>query len=124
MNNEEEVEFDPSQYEEVKPSIKEDLEEVAITDDSLTLVEPTKPQVDNGLADMLNNLIKSEYDAVTDYNNAISTIIAEGKYESMIDVFKDIRDEEFTHIGQLQKALNEVADALPHIESGEKEAEG
>lgn len=117
--------FDPSEYQEMKKEsfLKEDLTDVAITDNSLTLTEPTKEEVRSGLADMINNLIKAEYDAVTDYNNAITTVLAENKYTDLIDVFQDILEEENLHIGQLQRALKEVSEAAENINKGEIEAD-
>ena len=86
----------------------------------------TEPEemVNRGLADMINELIKSEYDAITDYNNAISTIVAENKMLELIPIFEDIREEENVHVGQLQKALQQVSDAADNIDKGVKEAEG
>lgn len=86
----------------------------------------TEPEemINRGLADMINELIKSEYDAITDYNNAISTIVAENKMLELIPIFEDIREEENVHVGQLQKALQQVSDAANNIDKGVEEAEG
>lgn len=103
--------------------LNEDIEDVVLTDNTLSIEEPTEVQKNNGIADMLNNLIKSEFDAISDYNNAISTIIAEDPESPMIKVFEDILKEENIHVGQLQTALQQVSPAADEIDKGVEEAE-
>lgn len=103
--------------------LNEDIEDVVLTDNTLSIEEPTEVQKNNGIADMLNDLIKSEFDAISDYNNAISTIIAEDPESPMIKVFEDILKEENIHVGQLQTALQQVSPAADEIDKGVEEAE-
>lgn len=102
------------------------MEEPQIIKNEEEISNATEPEemTNRGLADMINALIKSEFDAVTDYNNAISTIVAENKMLELIPIFEDIRDEENVHIGQLQKALQQVSEAADNINKGVEEAEG
>ena len=123
--------FDPTEYDEItsisqlnlNESLEEDIEDVVITDNSLTLEEPTKDQINLGYSNLISSLIKSEYDAIEDYNSAISTIKAEGADEYMVEVLKDILDEENIHVGQLQKLLQQVSESAENISKGEEEAE-
>lgn len=101
----------------------EDIEDVVLTDTALSIEEPTEVQKNNGIADMLNDLIKSEFDAISDYNNAISTIIAEDPESPMIKVFEDILKEENLHVGQLQAALQQVSPAADEIDKGVEEGQ-
>lgn len=101
----------------------EDIEDVVLTDNALSIEEPTEVQKNNGIADMLNDLIKSEFDAISDYNNAISTIITEDPESPMIKVFEDILKEENLHVGQLQAALQQVSPAADEIDKGVEEAQ-
>ena len=73
---------------------------------------------------MINNLITSEYEAIDGYNSAIVTFEIENRPE-FTDVFRDILEEERTHIGQLEQILNTLdPTTLKHIDAGQKEAEG
>ena len=75
-----------------------------------------------GVANLLNMLIKSEWDAVEDYNSAIQTLAGMDFDETILNIIKDIVGEEHVHIGQLQKALETVSPNAVNIQEGEKEA--
>lgn len=78
----------------------------------------------NGVATMLNALIKDEIEAIDGYNGAIQTLKnLDGEYGPIMDVLSDIAGEENIHIGQLQKALQVVNPQATLIKDGEKEAE-
>ena len=77
-----------------------------------------------GVADILNDLIIDEFEAITGYNNAISTITSIDPESTMLNVLNDIINEENTHVGQLQAALKEVSEAADNIMSGNNEGEG
>lgn len=87
---------------------------------------PNPPEVgqDMGIAGILSALIKSEWDAIDDYNSAIATLSEMEDTEDIIDVFKDIVAEEHVHVGQLQKSLETISPNAAEIKKGEKEAEG
>lgn len=75
-----------------------------------------------GMAQLLSDLIKDEYEAIDGYNSVIATADAEG-YDDMIDVLTDVQAEENVHIGQLQE-LRKMVDPNAHmVEDGEEEAE-
>lgn len=79
---------------------------------------------DNGIATLLNALIKDEIEAIDGYNGAIQTILSlDGNYGAILDILNDISGEENIHIGQLQKALEVVNPQATLIKDGEKEAE-
>lgn len=85
---------------------------------------PTEKEQSIGLSTMINNLITSEYEAIDGYNSAIVTFEIENRPE-FTDVFRDILEEERTHIGQLEQILNTLdPTTLKHIDAGQKEAEG
>lgn len=77
-----------------------------------------------GVADLINELIIDEFEAITGYNNAITTITSIDPESTMLNVLNDIINEENTHVGQLQAALKEVSEAANNIMSGNNEGEG
>ena len=75
-----------------------------------------------GLASVVNNLIKDEWEAVQGYNDAITNFESEG-HDGEVKVLQDILAEENIHIGQLETILKQVDGSAVNIESGEQEAE-
>lgn len=75
-----------------------------------------------GVANLLNMLIKGEWDAIEDYNSAIQTLAGMNFDETILNIIKDIVGEEHVHVGQLQKALETVSPNVGNIQEGEKEA--
>lgn len=75
-----------------------------------------------GVANLLNMLIKSEWDAIEDYNSVIQTLAGMDFDETILNIIKDIVGEEHVHVGQLQKALETVSPNVGNIQEGEKEA--
>ncbi len=97
--------------------IKEDINNVETPSTPLTMV-------DSGIASVIMNLIKDEYEAIEGYNGAIETLKYYGKkYENFIEVLKDIANEENIHIGQLQEILTTVSPNAKSIDDGVDEAE-
>lgn len=88
--------------------------------------EPTEQQVENGLASMINDLVIDEFEAITGYNDALSTLSQEDleRYSDIIPVIKDIISEEYTHVGQLQEVLRKITQPAEDINKGVTEAEG
>ena len=77
---------------------------------------------DTGLSTMVNALISDELEAIDGYNSAIVTFETEGKSD-YTNIMRDIINEEQTHIGQLQKILDELkAGTIQNIEDGQVEA--
>lgn len=91
---------------EVKDTISEGLE--------------TQPNV--GLAAIVNNLIKDEWEAVQGYNDAIVSFEAEGNSDNA-QVLRDILNEENVHIGQLETLLKTIDSSADQIDTGRTEAE-
>ena len=113
--------FVPEDAEVIKfdKPIKEDLEgekeELEAIPDT-----PTTPD-EFGAASLINALIQDEWQAIQGYNDAIATLSTTDIYTDIINVFKDIANEENIHIGQLQKALEMVSPNVSSISEGEQE---
>ena len=99
--------------------IKEDLEgekeELEAIPDT-----PTTPD-EFGAASLINALIQDEWQAIQGYNDAIATLSTTDIDTDIINIFKDITNEENIHIGQLQKALEMVSPNVSSISEGEQE---
>ena len=99
--------------------IKEDLEgekeELEAVPDT-----PTTPD-EFGAASLINALIQDEWQAIQGYNDAIATLSTTDIDTDIINVFKDIANEENIHVGQLQKALEMVSPNVSSISEGEQE---
>ena len=99
--------------------IKEDLEgekeELEAVPDT-----PTTPD-EFGAAGLINALIQDEWQAIQGYNDAIATLSTTDIDTDIINIFKDITNEENIHIGQLQKALEMVSPNVSSISEGEQE---
>lgn len=117
---------------EIKPckecSVEEDV--IAEVDPIVTPVveietnteeEIPTPQ-ENGVQNMLQFLIKDEWDAIEGYNNTIQTLKPFGVYDDLCAVLQDISNEELVHVGQLQKALEFINPVASKIAEGETEA--
>ena len=68
----------------------------------------------------LKNLIQDEWNAIEQYQSAISIIAANTKNEALLVVLNDIVAEEMVHVGQLNKAMKYN---LPGFEQLAKEGE-
>lgn len=68
----------------------------------------------------LKNLIQDEWNAIEQYQSAISIIAANTKNEALLAVLNDIVAEEMVHVGQLNKAMKYN---LPGFEQLAKEGE-
>ena len=91
---------------------KEELEDIPDT--------PTTPD-EFGAAGLINALIQDEWQAIQGYNDAIATLSTTDIDTDIINIFKDITNEENIHIGQLQKALEMVSPNVSSISEGEQE---
>ena len=113
--------FVPEDAEVIKfdKPIKEDLEgekeELEAVPDT-----PTTPD-EFGAAGLINALIQDEWQAIQGYNDAIATLSTTDIDTDIINIFKDITNEENIHIGQLQKALEMVSPNVSSISEGEQE---
>ena len=113
--------FVPEDAEVIKfdKPIKEDLEgekeELEAIPDT-----PTTPD-EFGAAGLINALIQDEWQAIQGYNDAIATLSTTDIDTDIINIFKDIANEENIHIGQLQKALEMVSPNVSSISEGEQE---
>lgn len=74
------------------------------------------------LSNLINTLVKDEWEAVDGYNSAIATLSDVGGMEDVISVLEDILDEEYVHIGQLESCLSLVSnDPTEQIDDGSEE---
>ena len=73
------------------------------------------------LSNLINGLVKDEWDAVAGYESAIATLSDNGNLD-VVAILEDIRDEEYVHIGQLESCLSLLkGDPTEHIEDGSEE---
>ena len=98
----------------INESLKEDIE--------MDSLEAPKQGPEFGLSDLLNNAIKSEFDAISIYNELSIAAESEG-YDDIVNIIADIATEENKHVGQLQEALKLVAPQAQAIEIGYKEGQ-
>lgn len=75
-----------------------------------------------GIAGVINSLIIDEFEAIDGYNSAIATAEQEGMTD-IINVLKDIANEENLHVGQLQTCLAKVSPNATSIDAGQTEAQ-
>ena len=113
--------FVPEDAEVIKfdKPIKEDLEGEKEELDAIPDT-PTTPD-EFGAASLINALIQDEWQAIQGYNDAIATLSTTDIDTDIINIFKDIANEENIHIGQLQKALEMVSPNVSSIGEGEQE---
>lgn len=94
-----------------------------IEDDSHKAPEVVTTPEENGIQNMVQFLIKDEWDAIEGYNNTIQTLKDMGGYDDLCGVLQEISNEELIHVGQLQKALSFVNPVVGEkIVDGESEA--
>lgn len=74
------------------------------------------------LSAMLNQLIKSEWDAIDLYNGMLASLVEEND-NHVVEVINDIISEEYVHVGQLEKLLQDINPVAVEIEAGKGEAE-
>lgn len=121
-------------FEDIVPNAKEDVSEeeaVIIVDpveepsynDNAEVPSETITPEENGVQNMLQFLVKDEWDAIEGYNNTIQTLLSLEGYEDMCAVLQDIADEELIHVGQLQKLMELVNPSTENISKGEVEAD-
>lgn len=91
-------------------------------EDSKTVPEPPLEGLDMAIAGMLQKLITDEWEAIDNYNSAITTITTEDDTSVVITILKDIVNEEMTHVGQLEKTLQEISPNAHSIDKGKEEA--
>lgn len=110
-----------------KEPIKEAVEAPGpvITEDSEAGEQvPPAPEIgtESGATTIINELIKSEYDAIDQYNSAIVTLRDEGR-QDLVDVLTAIANDENTHVGNLLVAAKLVSPQASSVADGEGEAE-
>lgn len=91
-------------------------------EDKHAALEVTVTPEENGVQNMLQFLVKDEWDAIEGYNNTIQTLKQMGGYDDLCGVLQEISNEELVHVGQIQKALEFVNPTTAKIKEGETEA--
>ena len=99
--------------EEMEESLNESLDEI-------TDAEPIEDGACVGMAAVISDLIKDEYEAIDGYNSAIATSEAEG-FGDMVKVLTEIQAEENLHIGQLQAIMNTLDPNAHLVDDGQAE---
>lgn len=109
---------------------EEDLDETsaevpiddASEDTHETIPEGPAPGNDNGIANLLITAINDEWNTIKQYNDMIATLTDIGGFDDMIEVIKDINNEENIHVGQLQECLTKISPNAESIEDGKSES--
>lgn len=84
-----------------------------------TMLEPGS---DSAMAEIINQLIVDEWEAISGYNSASVTAQQIGA-EDAAKLFADIAREEAAHVGELQQLLKSIDENTHAIVEGEKEAQ-
>ncbi len=95
-----------------------DLDESLVGE--ITDAQPIEDGACVGMASVISDLIKDEYEAIDGYNSAIATAEAEG-FGDMINVLTEIQAEENLHIGQLQAIMNTLDPNAHLVDDGQQE---
>lgn len=106
---------------DVEEFVEEELEEALL--ESLGEITDAQPIEDGacvGMASVISDLIKDEYEAIDGYNSAIATAEAEG-FVDMVKVLTEIQAEENLHIGQLQAIMNTLDPNAHLVDDGQQE---
>lgn len=93
----------------------------------LIVNEDLVPQLEDNtdvtvFTNIISDLIKDEWEAIDGYNGAIISLSSMNR-EDAIAIMKDIISEEYIHIGQLEKLLQNVIPISNEMEKGATEAE-
>lgn len=102
----------------------ESFEDEHLGEVTTTETTPGTPTVgpELGIAGVINSLIIDEFEAIDGYNSAIATAEEEGMTD-IVNVLKDIVNEENLHVGQLQTCLTKVSPNAQSIDDGQVEAQ-
>lgn len=102
----------------------ESFEDEHLGEVTTTETTPETPTVgpELGIAGVINSLIIDEFEAIDGYNSAIATAEEEGMTD-IVNVLKDIANEENLHVGQLQTCLAKVSPNAQSIDNGQVEAQ-
>ena len=99
--------------------IEEFIEE-SLTESIINDVTPIEEGPKVGMASVIGDLIKDEYEAIDGYNAAIATAQAEG-FEDAVRVLTEIQAEENIHVGQLQEVMKLFDPNANKVEDGQAE---
>ena len=95
--------------------------------DMETSMKGPKEGSDTGVADLLIDAINDEWEAIRKYNSLIACLRFEAEnnptYNSFVTIIEDIVAEENKHVGQLQKALENISPNAKYIEQGRAEGQ-
>ena len=86
----------------------------------ITDAQPIEEGPCGGMASVISDLIKDEYEAIDGYNSAIATAEAEG-FDDIVKVLTEIQAEENIHIGQLQAVMNTLDPNAHLVDDGQQE---
>lgn len=111
-------------YQSRLQKLNESFEDEHLGEITTTETTPETPAVgpELGIAGVINSLIIDEFEAIDGYNSAIATAEEEGMTD-IVNVLKDIANEENLHVGQLQTCLTKVSPNAQSIDDGQVEAQ-
>lgn len=96
------------------------FEETDTLDESVTDARPIETGAAIGMATIIGDLIKDEYEAIEGYNSAIATAEAHG-YGVAVNVLTEIQAEENIHVGQLLEVMKIFDPNADKVEDGQAE---
>lgn len=109
------VEVDEFKEEDLEEQLNESLNESETID-----AQPIEVGAAVGMASVICDLIKDEYEAIDGYNAAIATAQVEG-FEDAARVLAEIQAEENIHVGQLQEIMKLFDPNAGKVEDGQAE---
>ena len=104
---------------ETEKYIEEELAE-QLNESTITDAQPIEDAAAVGMATVISDLIKDEYESIDNYNSAIATAEAEG-FTDMVRVLSEIQAEENLHVGQLQAIMNTLDPNAHLVDDGQQE---
>lgn len=110
-------------------SLSEDFDVMEYDDMFSDELDTPQPGANSGVAQIIIDLINDEWEAITGYNTAIEhlrVMMEEGSIskqaQGVVDVLRDIANEENLHVGQLQEALQIFSPNARYIDKGKEES--
>ena len=105
---------------DIEEYVEEDELEEQLNESFTGDAQPIETGAAVGMATVISDLIKDEYEAIDGYNSAIATAQVEG-FEDVVKVLAEIQAEENIHIGQLQEVMKLFDPNADKVEDGQAE---
>lgn len=93
-----------------------------LSEDLTTDAQPIETGAAVGMASVVGDLIRGEYETINEYNSAMATAEVEG-FGDAVSILADIQAEENRHIGQLQTLMKMFDPNAGQVDEGQLEGE-